>query len=202
MGRLSRAFSRAKETDKQKEVTAVTVESIGKSPSPPPPTYEEAERQEQHTQHSPQTLVGTSQTEADFPSPGDCVAHLQLLECFYRLKQQIASTNGLFGISCDVVEDLDQKTSKDKNNEVLTLLAEKRWEVYLTRAAERFLRWRHSLEPNADYYTLAKAISTKGQVMADRVDPEKAKPFSFDAHNLPPIGMSTTYPKYRKSADQ
>jgi hypothetical protein len=201
MGRLSRAFSRAKETDKQKEATAVTAKSIGKSPSPPPPTYEEAERQEQHTQHppQPQTFVGTSQTEADFPSPGDCVAHLQLLECFYRLKQQIASTDGLFGISYDVVEDPDQKTPKDKNNDVLTLLAEKRWEVYLTRAAERFSRWRYSLEPNADYYTLAQAISTKGQVMADRVDPEKAKPFSFDAHNLPPIGRSIAYSEVQEA---
>jgi hypothetical protein len=195
MGRLSRAFSRAKETDKQKEASAVTVESVGKSPSPPPPTYEEAERQEKHTEHSPQpqTLIGTSQTEPDFPSPGDCVAHLKLLECFYRLKQQIASTNGLFGISCDVVEDLDQKTPNEKNNEVLISLAEKRWEVYVTRAAERFSRWRYSLEPDADHYTLAQAISTRGEVMADRTDPEKARPFSFDAYNLPPIGMSTFY---------
>lgn len=200
MGRLSRALSRATGTDKQKEA-AVTVEPVQKSPSPPPPTYEEASRPEQHAQHTSQIANDTVQLSPDLPSPGDCVAHLKLLESFYRLRQNIASTNGLFGISSDIADDLDQKapvtdTHKDKNNEIITLLAEKRWQVYVSRAAERFSRWRFSLEPNADYYTLAKAISSKGEILAERVNSETAKPFSFDAENLPPIDVLMVWHAY------
>ena len=191
MGRLLRALSRAKDTGKQKEATAITVEPVEKSPSPPPPTYEQASREEQHAQYPPQIANSTVPLSPDLPSPEDCVAHLKLLECFYHLKQSIASTNGLFGISCDVVENLDQsapRTDKDSNNEIVTLLAEKRWEVYVSRAVERFSKWRNSLEPTSNYYALAQAISSKGRTLANRVDPETAKPFSFDAENLPPIG--------------
>jgi hypothetical protein len=199
MGRLSRAFSRAKDAGKQKEATSITVEPVGKSESPPPPTYEQANRHEDHTQYAPQIANSTLQHNPDLPSPADCVAHLKLLECFYRLRQNIASTNGLFGISCEIVDDLDKSatqtdTHKDKKNEGITLLAEKRWQVYVSRAVERFSRWRYSLEPKANYYTLAQAISSKGQVLADRVNPETAKPFSFDAESLPPIGKSTAHP--------
>jgi hypothetical protein len=194
MGRLSRAFSRAKHTDKQQEAAA-TVEPDQKTASPPPPTYEQASRQEQHAQHPPQIANSAVQLSPDLPSAEDCVAHLKLLECFYRLRQNIASTNGLFGISCDIFNDLDQSaprtdTHKDKNTEIITLLAEKRWQVYVSRAVERFSRWRYSLEPDADYYTLAEAASSEGQILADRVNAETAKPFSFDAENLLPIGKS------------
>jgi len=200
MGRLSRAFSRAKDTDKQKEA-AVAIEPVQKSPSPPPPTYEQASQQEQHAHYPPQVASSSVQLSPDLPSPEDCVAHLKLLECFYRLRQNIASTNGLFGISCDVVEELEQNASrtdthKDKRNEIITLLAEKRWQVYVSRAVERFSTWRYSLELNTDCYTIAQAIKTKGQILADRVDTETAKPFSFDAENLPPIDVLMVWHAY------
>lgn len=200
MGRLSRALSRATGTDKQKEAS-ITVEPVQKSPSPPPPTYEQASRQEQYAHHPPQTANSTVQLSPDLPSSDDCVAHLKLLESFYRLKQSIASTNGLFGISCDTVDDLDQKapgtdTQKDKTNETIPLLAEKRWQVYISRAVERFSRWRYSLEPNADCYTIGQAISSKGQLLADRVNSETAKPFSFDSENLPPIDVLMVWHAY------
>jgi hypothetical protein len=193
MGRLSRALSRAKDTVTQKEPAAINVELVEKSQSPPPPTYEQASQQEKHTQYPPQIATSTGRGDPDLPSPQDCVAHLKLLECFYRLRQEIASTNGLFGITCDIAESVDQKAPrtephKDKNDEAIILLAEKRWQVYVTRAVERFSRWRYSLEPNADYYTLAQAIATKAQILGDRVEPETAKPFLFDEENLPPIG--------------
>ncbi|CAD0110110.1 unnamed protein product [Aureobasidium uvarum] len=193
MGRLSRAFSRVKETDKEKEANVTTtVDSVEKSPSPPPPAYEDAGRQQHNVQLFTPSASSLPQLDPDLPSPEDCVAHLKLLECFYRLKQKIASTEGLFGISCDVVGDFDQSTpqkdtQKEPKNETLTLLAEKRWQVYVSRAVERFARWRYSLEPNPNYYTLNQAISSKGQTLADRVNPETAKPLLFDAENLPPI---------------
>ncbi|KAI4728109.1 hypothetical protein E4T49_04006 [Aureobasidium sp. EXF-10728] len=202
MGRLPRAFSRVKESDKEKEANInATVNPVEKSPSQPPPTYEEAGRQQHDVQISTPTTSSLPQLDPELPSPEDCVAHLKLLECFYRLKQKIASAEGLFGISCDDVGHLDQSapqkdTHKDPQNETLTLLAEKRWQVYVSRAVARFARWRYSLEPNPDYYTLNQAISSKGQILADRVNPKLAKPLLLDAGNLPPIDVLMVWHSY------
>lgn len=197
MRRLSRAFSRAKESDKEKEAEAITTSRT--SPSPPPPAYEEAERHQHNGQHLPGSANSFAPLDPELPSPEDGTAHLKLLECFYRLKQKIASTDGLFDISSDILGNIDQNTPRkdahnDKINMMLTLLAEKRWQVYVSRAVDRFSRWRFSLEPNTDYYTLHQAVTSEGAVLADRVKPENANPLSFDAANLPPIGKPTYYP--------
>jgi hypothetical protein len=194
MRRLSRAFSRAKETDKEQEAKTTTI-SPTNSPSPPPPTYEEAERQQHNVQHPPDAANSFAQLDPDLPSPEDGIAHLKLLECLYRLKQRIASTDGLFDISSDILGKTSQNTppqkdaQDDKKNMMLTLLAEKRWQVYVSRAVDRFAKWRYSMEPDADYYTLHQAVTSEGDNLADRVKPEKANPLPFDAANLPPIGM-------------
>lgn len=197
MRRLSKAFSRAKETDKEKEAEPTTTSRT--SPSPPPPTYEEAERQQHNVQHPLDAANSFAPLDPELPSPVDGIAHLKLLECFYRLKQKIASADGLFDISSDILGDIDQNTPRkdahnDKNNMMLTLLAEKRWQVYVSRAVDRFSRWRFSLEPDADYYTLRQAVTSEGAVLADRVKPENAQPLSLDTANLPPIGKPTDQP--------
>ncbi|KAG9606759.1 hypothetical protein KCU77_g5591, partial [Aureobasidium melanogenum] len=176
----------------QKPVFIVVALACAIIPSPPPPTYEEAERQQHIAQHPPNAANSVTQLGTDLPSPEDGIAHLKLLECFYRLKQKIASTDGLFDISSDILGEIDQKTPQkdaqdDKKTMMLTLLAEKRWQVYVSRAVDRFTKWRYSLEPDADYYTLHQAVASEGDVLADRVKPEKANPLSFDAANLPPI---------------
>ncbi|KAG9840242.1 hypothetical protein KCU98_g9383, partial [Aureobasidium melanogenum] len=199
MRRLSRAFSRAKETDNEKEANATTIGSTN-SPSPPPPTYEEAERQQHNVQHPPDTANSFAQLDPDLPSPEDGIAHLKLLECFYRLKQKIASTDGLFGISSDIVQENDQNTPpknahNDQNSMILTLLAEKRWQVYVSRAVDRFSKWRYTMEPDVDYYTFNHAWSF-GADLAERVKPEKANPLTFDAANLPPIDVLMVWHSY------
>ncbi|KAK6008736.1 hypothetical protein QM012_000639 [Aureobasidium pullulans] len=200
MRRLSRAFSRVKETDEGKEAKVATI-SATNSPSPPPPTYEEAERQQDNVQHTTDAANSFAQLGPDLPSPEDGIAHLKLLECFYRLKQKIASTDGLFDISSDILGEINQtppqkNAHNDKDNMKLTLLAEKRWQVYVSRAVDRFSRWRYSLEPDADYYTLNQAVTSKGDVLADRVKPEKANPLSFAAENLPPIDVLMVWHSY------
>ncbi|KAI4735106.1 hypothetical protein E4T50_14377 [Aureobasidium sp. EXF-12298] len=201
MRRLSRAFSRAKETDKEQEAKTTTI-SPTNSPSPPPPTYEEAERQQHNVQHPPDAANSFAQLDPDLPSPEDGIAHLKLLECFYRLKQKIASTDGLFDISSDILGKTSQNTppqkdaQDDKKNMMLTLLAEKRWQVYVSRAVDRFAKWRYSLESDADYYTLHQAVTSEGDILADRVKPEKADPFPFDAANLPSIDVLMVWHSY------
>ncbi|KAH0354404.1 hypothetical protein KCU81_g881, partial [Aureobasidium melanogenum] len=207
MRRLSRAFSRTKNTDEEKEAEATTTNPV-KSASPPPPTYEEAEKQ-QYNVEQPSDAV-----DPDLPSPENTIAHLKLLECFYRFKQKIASTDGLFGISSDIIPENDQTTTppkdathndqttpktaphNDKTSEILTLLAEKRWQVYVSRAVDRFAKWRYTLEPDVEYYTFKHALGGFGRELTERVDPVKAKPLSFDETNLPPIDVLMVWHSY------
>ncbi len=72
------------------------------------------------------------------PSPDKCIAHLKLLESFHQLREQVALTDGLFGIKDGFVpSDL----SEAKRAELLTKMREKRWAVYVAKAAKRFEKW-------------------------------------------------------------
>ncbi|THZ15344.1 hypothetical protein D6C89_09764, partial [Aureobasidium pullulans] len=206
MRRLSRALSRAGDS-KAKEAKEASTISIEKSPSPPPPTYHESAQAADDDLRPSDVTAGFSKLQLgpsseSVPRPQECTAHLKLLECFYRLKQNIAGSEGLFGISSDFVAKLDEIASHalpdggNKDNEILALLAEKRWQVYVSRAVSRFAEWRNALEPRYDYYTLTRATMSKGQLLADRVKPEKAKPILFDAENLPPVDVLMVWHSY------
>jgi len=72
------------------------------------------------------------------PSPDKCIAHPKLLESFHQLREQAALTNRLFGIKDGFVpSDL----SEAKRVELLTKMREKRWAVYVAKAAKRFEKW-------------------------------------------------------------
>ncbi|KAI0456358.1 hypothetical protein F5B21DRAFT_159247 [Xylaria acuta] len=81
-----------------------------------------------------------------------CLAHLKLLFAFHNLKEAIGYTDGLWQIydsrlfpdrkGADVLrenESLDDETKKN-----LTLLREKRWALYVARAADRYETWWNS----------------------------------------------------------
>ncbi|KAG8630990.1 hypothetical protein KVT40_000130 [Elsinoe batatas] len=81
---------------------------------------------------------------------GHCIVHLKLLESFYQLRKKIAHHDGLFGIKNSM---FDAAIPEDGTlrNELHALVAERRWAVYLTRAVDRFERWRESIAPRARY---------------------------------------------------
>lgn len=175
------------------------VRPVGDSPSPPPPAYHESVNDIDDDLRPSDVTAGFSNlhignSTGDEPKPQECIAHLKLLECFYRLKQKIATSEGLFGISMDIANQLNEIEKdvipeiEDKSNELQALLAEKRWQVYLARAVYRFSVWRNSIEPDYKYYTLGAANSFKGESLGDQVNPKNAKPISFYPENLPPIG--------------
>ena len=96
--------SKAKEAEREK-----------KEPSPsPPPEYSQ---QPSHFDREdiidpPDLTAGFSNLSFDrvvntsFPISVDCIAHLKVLECFYKLRQTVGSTDGLFGISNSAVPRL------------------------------------------------------------------------------------------------
>ncbi|KAL9034284.1 MAG: hypothetical protein Q9180_005493, partial [Flavoplaca navasiana] len=76
------------------------------------------------------------------PTPDQCLAHLKLLEAFHRLRENIATTNGLYGIHDHFVKYVYPDEGSDKERAQLLLqLREKRWAIYVTNAERRYAVW-------------------------------------------------------------
>ncbi|CZS98839.1 related to large-conductance mechanosensitive channel [Rhynchosporium agropyri] len=70
-----------------------------------------------------------------FPEADQCLAHLKLLSALHVLKEDIGYADGLFGLfdaKCDMATNRDASLVK---------MREKRWALYVARAADRFQDW-------------------------------------------------------------
>ena len=114
------------------------------------------------------------------PTADQCAAHLKLLEAFSQLREDVSTTDGLYGLSdsiLPVVNDERQKT------QVMAKIREKRWAVYVTIAVQRFTSWFGAIQPDAQ------------MLRVDRMEagwyaqiPNHSKPLQFTQDTLPPIG--------------
>ncbi|KAH7336629.1 hypothetical protein BKA65DRAFT_479516 [Rhexocercosporidium sp. MPI-PUGE-AT-0058] len=71
----------------------------------------------------------------EFPEADQCLAHLKLLSAFHTLKEDIGYADGIFGLydaKCDMATNRDASLAK---------MREKRWALYVARAADRFQDW-------------------------------------------------------------
>ncbi|KAF2969983.1 hypothetical protein GQX73_g3622 [Xylaria multiplex] len=82
-------------------------------------------------------------------TPDTCLAHLKLLFAFQNLKETVGYRDGLWRIYDSRVlpagkdTGLSQETDKldDETKKNLSLLREKRWSLYVARAADRYIEW-------------------------------------------------------------
>jgi hypothetical protein len=116
------------------------------------------------------------------PSVDQCIAHLKLLEAFHQLREDIATSDGLFNIS-DV-----EATGSSKREEVLAKLREKRWAVYVARAADRFERWWTTAIPSSQERLRQRDVASTQQF--DRIV-SVGKPMNIT--HLPPLGKFSCY---------
>ncbi|KAL8766036.1 MAG: hypothetical protein Q9209_007065 [Squamulea sp. 1 TL-2023] len=72
------------------------------------------------------------------PTPDQCLAHPKLLEAFHNLREDVATTDGLFGIYDYFVDRVYPNQGFDeKRAQLLLRLREKRWAVYVAKAERR-----------------------------------------------------------------
>ena len=115
------------------------------------------------------------------PTVDECIAHLKLLEAFSQLREDIGSTDGLFGIHDDFVP---ANATEQQRTEMLIRIREKRWAIYVTRAVYRFeIYWNRCLEPEARPLRLPDVSTFE---YSQRV--KQATPLQFTRDNLPPLG--------------
>lgn len=116
--------------------------------------------------------------ESEKPSADRCLAHLKLLEAFYQLREDISQHDGLFGI----IDKVAGAGSTQEHAKLLAKIREKRWGVYVAKAAKRFETWWEvCVEPDArrtSQERLAKVTSNCSQ----------GQGLQFDENNLPPLG--------------
>jgi len=116
------------------------------------------------------------------PTTDQCIIHLKLLACFHKLQEQISGRDNLFGYPDVVVTD--EETKKRQAG-----IREKRWEVYVVRAVERFTRWWKILY-NSKLGKFEEKITGHNAVKrAQEFDKalDSGTVFAIDA--MPPLGM-------------
>ena len=117
------------------------------------------------------------------PTRDQCIAHLKLLECFHELRQTIATDDGLFGIRDDFAEQVFAPNAKA---ELLLKIREKRWAIYVAKAAKRFEAWwQHAIEVSSEMQSLHDLPRVPASI-------KSALPFNDMENHLPPIGESTS----------
>lgn len=196
MARLSKLFSRG---DKEKEALAESEKnrnrpaSSSSSPPTPPPEYAA-----ENALPPPDLTAGfrnlSLEHESEFPASHQCIAHLKLLECFYRLRQKIGSSDGLFGIKDSAVTD-GQPPDSDAAV-LLAKLAEKRWAIYVARAADRFGAWSRRAAPSTGMPTITE-LEAAGEIgslpepshMHQLIAEKGIPPLEIDANNTPPVDV-------------
>ncbi|KAL8885874.1 MAG: hypothetical protein Q9215_006326 [Flavoplaca cf. flavocitrina] len=119
------------------------------------------------------------------PSSDQCLAHLKLLEAFHRLRENIATTNGLYGIHDHFVKDVYPDEGSDKERAQLLLqLREKRWAIYVTNAERRYAVWFESLPARS--HSMPSQL-TLGKICGLFEKTSNKLGFKFDYTTLPPL---------------
>lgn len=125
------------------------------------------------------------------PSVGQCIVHLKLMEAFARLREEVGAADGLFGIS-DGLAELGQFWSADEASRAHTRaqIRERRWAVYVARAANRFEHWWRAALPNIPN---GKPSDKPRQAYFAFDSPYRLMPLSFHPVQftravLPPLG--------------
>lgn len=155
-----------------------------------PPSYDAEDRLDPPDFTAGFSNLSISDQVTEFPEVNECIAHLKLLECFYRLRQKIGSTDGLFGISNRLV--LDVQDNED-SNALLAKLAEKRWSIYVARAVDRFEAWVNSLLP--EQRPSLERIQRDGE-RGVLTDPNYVRPWQPLMESMPPVDVLMVWHAY------
>ncbi|SLM39581.1 Protein of unknown function DUF1399 [Lasallia pustulata] len=123
------------------------------------------------------------------PTAKQCEAHLKLLEVFSQLREDIGTNNGLYGLS----DDLAAGAASSGPQELLIKICEKRWAVYVTRAASRFERWWNvTIEPGSRMLQQDDLASTGFSAGITT----GLKPLAITKDNLPPLDVLMVWHAY------
>lgn len=127
-------------------------------------------------------LNDLNSTENDcFPTPGQAIAHLELLTAFSNLRKDVRGRDGLFDL-----------WDNDANSSVtIEEIQEKRWAVFVTAAVERFTIWWKALTKIADgpKLTVQDTWTHYRPAYLARYQEKSRYSMVQQRQELPPLGM-------------
>ncbi|KAL9120482.1 MAG: hypothetical protein Q9187_002960 [Circinaria calcarea] len=150
----------------------------------PPPSYDDVGRPDVTAAFSNLNVSETSTK----PTPSQCLVHLKLLEAFHQLREDVATTDGLYGIRDEFVP---LGTTKERRMNVLAKIREKRWAIFVTNACLRFEKWWKCCIPGTGMRT---QTDFRGGYAASIT--KDAKPILFTKENLPPLDVLMVWHSY------
>lgn len=123
-----------------------------------------------------------------FPDPGpatiittdQCILHLKLLAAFADLRATVSTVDGLFGI-CDSQADKFSGEDEMTKCKALIRIREKRWEVFTSRAVDRYADWWTKVVPAAELPTVSRILQMQYAII-------RSGPLEWTADILPPLG--------------
>lgn len=139
---------------------------------------------------APYTRLNLSETPTP-PTISTTLAHLKLLEAFYILRETIAFNDGVFGIwdawaGPEVTGNAKDRYARLKR---LAQIREKRWALYVVRAADRFATWWETAlctHPSAEPRIRVADMSLPEY---EHIAVDVQKVVMFADNDLPPLGM-------------
>ena len=106
---------------------------------------------------------------ANVPTSDQCIAHLRLLEAFYRLRRRVE-------------DDVHDSAASSSNSPPAR---EKRWAVYVAKAVLRFYCWWNKCDVSGG------GEKTMGELLLISKDWVRGAKLQIDESNLPPLGRDT-----------
>ncbi|UQC87701.1 uncharacterized protein CLUP02_13220 [Colletotrichum lupini] len=204
--RSSKAKEKEAEEEKAKaDRPATPPPAYGTAPDEPPPFEDQPPPFEAnggpngkrpHTEQDVANLTSAFNslrlgTQRD-PDVDSCLAHLKLLYAIETLKEDVGYSDGLWDLwdSRAGPRDGDEGSSKggeERVKEVLSALREKRWAVYLARAADRYQTWWKTLSGGR----LREAEMKDFETCSDKYlkFPDGGEDFLWTVNNLPPLDV-------------
>lgn len=145
-----------------------------------PPPYNTHRREQDFIEIPPLKFPYLGSATDKTVTKDQCILHLKLLAAFADLRATVSTVDGLFGIydsQADKFGDGDEM-AKCK---ALIRIREKRWEVYTSRAVDRYVEWWTKIVPAGELPTVSRIIQLQYDIIG-------SSPLVWLANNLPPLG--------------
>lgn len=117
-------------------------------------------------------------TPSQTPTLDQCLAHLKLLEAFHFLREDVYQQDSLFGIKDEYAAASDAQ----QRAEQLAGIRQKRWQVYVSKASQRFEKWWETCVMPFAQKQSQYAVTTLTQTLW------VGQSLNFERINLPPLG--------------
>ncbi|KAG8533581.1 uncharacterized protein KY384_001321 [Bacidia gigantensis] len=152
----------------------------------PPPAYR------QTAEEAPPDITAAfsnlNLASSDFPTSDQCLAHLKFLETLYQLREDIETRDGLFGVKDSF--NLEHEGT-EAHARVVSTIRQKRWAVYVSKAAQRFEKWwTHAVQPGAERLNGYNMTTQLSRFVYE------GKALKFEAHDLPPLDVLMVWHAY------